>query len=418
LSVACPGTVTFWRLTTASTDLLSVSNCKHRLFVGDPSQRQPFWSDFGYIPFVGYGVPDFSQGGTPRRPAETLNMRTTIEEVLEAAGIRGGERPVEVLRDGFPSYVIRVSTTTFSGCPTVIMKACPHSSREPDILLCLDRAGFSVPNILDVRQGEGFRVVIMEDIGTDALHKRRDPEWYMRAVQEIAKIHKRFDLSMSDVVAPERMPAISGFPAGLAAILPRYDLDKWTGAVREAVDGTVQRLKDGTYRGFTPAEIDALVSVLGSLATDTLSALGDRQESYKRQSSATEPSAQTLVHGDFHDGNVLVRSSPDRAICQFAFVDWDSARLDSGFFDLVSLYDVAERMETCRLDPETMIATYLDARWPDGERPDASVAETEWQRCRMLRAWDELRWFSTTGDDFGDRVRREVGIMRRTLSAS
>jgi len=343
-------------------------------------------------------------------------MRITIEKVLEAAGIIGGGHPVDVLRDGFPSHVVRVSTTTFSGCPTVIMKACPHSSREPDILLCLDRTGFSVPNILDVRQGEGFRDVIMEDIGTDALHKRRDPEWYMRAVQEIAKIHKRFDLSVSDV-APERMPAISGFPAGLAAILPRYDLDKWTGAVREAVDGTVQRLKDGTYRGFTPGEIDELVSVLRSLATDTLTALGDRQESYKRQSSVTEPSAQTLIHGDFHDGNVLVRSSPDRAICPFAFVDWDSARLDSGFFDLVSLYDVAERMETCRLDPETMIATYLDARWPNGGRPSFPAAVIEWHRCRMLRAWDELRWFSTVGDDFGDRVRREVAIIQRTLSA-
>jgi hypothetical protein len=344
-------------------------------------------------------------------------MRTTIEKILGAAGIIGGGHPVDVLRDGFPGYVVRVYATAFSENPTVILKACPGPSREPDVLLLLHRAGLSVPNILDVRQGEGFRVVIMEDIGTDALHKRRDPEWYMLAIREIAKIHRVFDLSMSDVVTPERASVASGFVGELAALLSGYDLDKWSGVVHEAVEGTTQRLKDDTYGGLTSGEISELVSALGSLATETLSVLGDWEESTRRQTPATGLSAQTLVHGDLHDGNVLIRSSHDRAGRPFAIVDWDSARLDSGFFDLVSLYDVAERMKTCRLDSRAMIATYLDARWPEAGRPSFPAAVIEWHRCRMLRAWDELRWFSTTADDFGDRVSREIEIIRMTLGA-
>lgn len=407
---------------------LPVSNCKHRLFggVAPPNAYLLSVSNANTVLLAMIHLPSLSswrsslcgcfEGGTPRRAAETLDMRINMEEILEAAGVGGGERPVDVLRHGFPSYVLRVSTNAFSGNSSVILKACPYSSREPEILLHLHRAGFSVPSILDVRQGEGFRVVIMEDIGTDALYKHRDPEWYMRAVREVAEVHRRFDLSISEAGAPVRTPATRSVAADLAAFLPRYGPDTWGGVVRAGAEGTVQRLKDGTYRGFAPEEVSELVNLLGSLATDTLHMLRDLEDRYDRQEPATGFPAQTLVHGDFHDGNVLIRSDSSREVSPFAIVDWDSARLDSGFFDLVSLYDVADRMKTCRLHPKMMIASYLHARWPDGGRPDVPAAEVEWHRCRMLRAWDELRWFSTTGDDFGDRVRREVAIIRRTLS--
>ena len=346
-------------------------------------------------------------------------MRTTIEVMLETAGF-GRERPVEVLRDGFPSYVMRVSKTTLSESPTVIVKACPFSSREPDILLCLHRAGLAVPRVLDVREGEDFRVVIMEDVGIDALHKRRDPAWYMRVTWEIAEIHRQFDLGSAEPGngVAGRKPAALGVASDLVALLPRYDTDKWRGIVREAKDGTIQRLRDGTYLGLTLGEIDELVYLLERLANDTLRVLWEmqvREGSSERKEPGTGFGTPTFIHGDLHDGNVLIRSGSDYAASPFVIVDWASARLDSGFFDLVSLYDVAERMKTCRLDPEIMIATYLDARWPDGVRNDVVAAKKEWSKCRMLRAWDELRWFATTGDDFGDRARREVSIIGEML---
>lgn len=338
--------------------------------------------------------------------AEISVMRVRMEEVLRTAGI---EKPsaVEVLRDGFPSYVIRVSTPAFSGHPTVIVKACPSSSMEPDVLLCLSRAGVPVPRVLDVKPGDGFRAVIMEDVGTDALYKHRNPELYIRAVREIAGIHRRFDLSRCDGGIQEEPLITGGAEMDLLSLLPRRDPGQWTFIVRGATEGTGERLKDGTYIGFTSSERDALLREVEILGEATLAMLGAQEQSYGRDF--------TLVHGDFHDGNILIKTGPNRSAFSFVIVDWDSARLDSGFFDLVSLYDVAERMQTSRLDPRMLIEAYVHAKWPVGGPFDIRAAEKEWRRCRILRAWDELRWFSTTGDDFGDRVRREVEIIRRTL---
>jgi thiamine kinase-like enzyme len=140
----------------------------------------------------------------------------------------------------------------------------------------------------------------------------------------------------------------------------------------------------------------------------------------------------TLVHGDYHEGNILIRpamepeallqagvtarSAPPGAAWDLVIIDWDSARWDSGFFDLVSLYDVAERMGTCRLYPEQLIDAYLHERRVDDRCLTRRMVHTEWHRCYILRAWDELRWFSDTGEDFGSRACREVGIIQSHLS--
>lgn len=322
---------------------------------------------------------------------------------MKTAGIAGGQGSVEVLRDGFPSYVIRVQTDAFPGSPTAILKACSDADREPDVLLCLHRAGIPVPAVLDLRKGDGFRAVVLEDVGTDALYKHPDTGFYVRAAREIARIHRRFELSDTGA---GRSPM-----SALVDLLPRYDSAAWTSVVRSGAAGTRQRLEDGTYLGFSLREMEELREVLPALATQTLTIL-DRVE------KTAEPFAlaRTLVHGDYHDGNVLIRPAQGQEAGQLAIVDWDSARWDSGFFDLVSLCDVADRMGTYRLDTTEIVEGYLRERCADGNRPIQYAIEVEWHRCCVLRAWDELRWFSETGEDFSDRVSRKVGIIRSHLS--
>lgn len=329
-------------------------------------------------------------------------MRISTESVLEAAGIRSWEDPVEVLRDGFPSFVARVRSLAYPGRQTVILKACPDASREPDVLLYLHRAGIPVPAVLDVRQGDAFRVVVLEDVGSDALYKHPDTGSYLSAVREIARIHRRFELS---ITGAGRSPT-----SDLVDLLPRYDSTAWTSVVSSGAAGTRMRLEVGTYQGSGRREVEELSEVLLALATQTLAIL-DRVE----KTAGPFALARTLVHGDYHDGNVLIRPVQGQERGEPVIVDWDSARWDSGFFDLVSLCDVADRMGTCRLDTEEIVEAYLQERCAGGSRPSRQAVETEWHRCCILRAWDELRWFSETGEDFGDRAAREIGIIRSHL---
>ncbi|MGE5580247.1 MAG: phosphotransferase family protein [Bacillota bacterium] len=372
-------------------------------------------------------------------------MSITLESALAVAGIADWEA-IQVLRDGFPSLVVRVPTSAFDGRQSIILKACPVSSREPDVLACLHRNGLPVPAVLDVREGYGFRVIVMEDVGADALHKHPDAEWYKAAVREIAKIHRQFRLSC----------LTGGSRAALTDLVPTYDDAKWAAVVWEGLQGTLRRIDDGTYAtcgtlracGVVPKRgREDLSGVLGDLAQKTLAMIEDP--------SAYRPFPNVLVHGDYHDGNVLIRTPRPGEVAvpalpnPFAIVDWDSARWDSGFFDLVSLFDVSERMGTFYLDPEEIICIYLEAyadihsdasagiysdtpadayqhtyedphqathqleTHPDG--PTVCSAEAEWRRCRVLRAWGELKWFSETGEDFGDRIGREIRIIQTHL---
>ncbi|HAI21133.1 MAG TPA: hypothetical protein DCM14_04460, partial [Clostridiales bacterium UBA8153] len=334
-------------------------------------------------------------------------MHVSLGAVLQVAGIKTGHDSIEVLRGGFPSYVVRVKPPAFSRKPTVIVKACVGASREPDVLLHLHRAGFPVPAVLDIRQGDGFRVVL-EDAGTDTLCKRADPEWYMRAVREIAGMH-------GASVPPTKL---GGSGKALTGMLPTYDVSRWLSVVRSGLDGTVRRLKDGTYTGFDAPWGRQGRHVLESVAEKSLEMIAG----WEGPGGPANPEARwslppSLVHGDYRDGNILIRpaqarvageraggwvtalAAPEEAARELVIIDWDSARWDSGFFDLVSLYDVSERMGTCRLDPEQLIDTYLRTRWAEDTRLTRGIVHSEWHRCCILRAWDELRWFSETGED-------------------
>ena len=281
----------------------------------------------------------------------------------------------------------------------------------------------TVPAVLDIREGDGgFRVIVMEDVGGDALHKHPDVEWYMAAVREIAKIHGWSEL----------FHLFGGARKALTDLLPTYNDAKWAAIVREGLEGTLRRIEDGTYAELSRRKKERLPGILRDFAEKTLAMVGD--------SGVYRPFSHALIHGDYHDGNILIRTPKSGEVVApplpkprgeleimectlgnllgggsarppnpFAIVDWDSARWDSGFFDLVSLYDVADRMGTFPLDPKQIIQTYLSEMLPDDLR--VCGAEAEWRRCRILRAWDELRWFSTTAEDFGERAAREIDLM-------
>ena len=116
-------------------------------------------------------------------------MGITLKSALTAAGITDAEH-IHVLRYGFPSLVVRVHTSAFDGKGSVILKACPPSSPEPDILIGLHRIGLPVPMVFDVRESEGFRVIVMEDVGADALYKASRCRVVQSAVRAIARIHQ------------------------------------------------------------------------------------------------------------------------------------------------------------------------------------------------------------------------------------
>lgn len=320
-------------------------------------------------------------------------MRITEEAVLKAAGIGTGDGLIEVLRDGFPSHVIRVQSTAFPGRPSVIIKACPDGSREPDVLQSLYNAALPVPAVLDLRQGDGFRAMLLEDVGNDVLYKHPNARSYMRAAAEIARIHRRFDQS--------------DLGAELAKLLPEYDTARWASIIASAARGTLERFEDGTYRGDSLSGGASLPDTLKNLEEETLSIMMEPEQ--------TTSLTRTLVHGDYHEGNVLIRPGEETGFEQLVIVDWGDARWDSGFFDLVSLCEVAHRMGTVVLDYRQVVDSYLQARYAGLGGPSHLAVEVEWHKCSVLRAWDELRWFSETGEDFGDRVPREVETIRSHL---
>lgn len=323
-------------------------------------------------------------------------MQVTVEGVLRVAGMAVPHGQVQVLRSGVPSYVLRVRPPGTQGADSVIVKCCRPGSREPEVMQRLSRDLHSVPAVLNVVEGEGFRVMLLEDIGDDRLCDRPDKRSYLEAIAEIAHIHRRFELPVED--------------EELASLVPVYDSGKWASVVRAGAKGTLCRLEDGTYLAGKVPGARTGRRLVERLAENTLSRVVARME------APVVP--RTLVHGDFHEGNVLIRqASRPAGPRQLAIVDWGDARWDSGLFDLVSLVDVASRMGSLQLVRTEVLDCYLRERPGHSSSGMRRRCVAEWHACFVLRAWDELRWFSETGDDYGERAVRELEIMRAHLLA-
>jgi aminoglycoside phosphotransferase (APT) family kinase protein len=90
---------------------------------------------------------------------------------------------------------------------------------------------------------------------------------------------------------------------------------------------------------------------------------------------------QTLIHGEFYPGNVLVRSGVIYP------VDWESAAVGAGEVDVAALIEhwPDEIASQCK-------EAYVAARYPRGEPTDFE------QRLRAARLYLHLRWLGERQD--------------------
>ncbi|MCK5115135.1 MAG: aminoglycoside phosphotransferase family protein [Candidatus Aegiribacteria sp.] len=114
----------------------------------------------------------------------------------------------------------------------------------------------------------------------------------------------------------------------------------------------------------------------------------------------------SLIHGDCHYGNLFL--TPQDGIC---LIDWGSASLAPGLMDLAALVDVTLRMDEQDIHEPDVLAAYFD-ELSQSEREAYGNRDRAWDVCRSVRAFLELEWFATTGDDYGQRVQRELTLLR------
>lgn len=332
---------------------------------------------------------------------ELSEVSFTVEAVLRCAGLDAPVDRVVALRDGTPGFVLRVSPVearhdgedaTATQRDSVIVKTFPSASKEPEVTDALSKLLDCVPRVLRIADGVGFRVMVMEDLGPQGLYLHPSVASYMAAVDALAALHRRLDGVRT-----------------LFELVPTYGRTEWESTVAEAARLTAERLTDGAYAELELPVQRRLAHSLDPLLQRSQQALGSVWGQADRHGLPL-----TLVHGDFHEGNIIVRDGTAGA-SGLGVVDWGDARWDSGLFDLASLIDVSSRMKTIDLDESRVLQRYLAAR--AGLLSEPSWLASEWNLAWILRAWSELRWFAESGEDFGERAAREMRVIERRLAA-
>ena len=118
----------------------------------------------------------------------------------------------------------------------------------------------------------------------------------------------------------------------------------------------------------------------------------------------------TLVHGDCHYGNLFLL--PGGGV---SLIDWASAAVAPGLVDLVALVDVSLRMGVKPPPWADMLRAYLEGL-PENQREAFGEPERAWRVCRCYRAFSELQWFISSGQDYGERARRELGVLNSLMA--
>ena len=115
----------------------------------------------------------------------------------------------------------------------------------------------------------------------------------------------------------------------------------------------------------------------------------------------------SLIHGDCHYGNIFL--TPEGGIC---LIDWGSACIAPGLMDLTALVDVSQRMGKHQIHETELLGAYF-CELPQPDKQAYGSPDRAWTVCRTVRSLLELEWFATTGEDYGQRVQRELTLLHR-----
>ena len=152
-----------------------------------------------------------------------------------------------------------------------------------------------------------------------------------------------------------------------------------------------QMVAKGKYSGINPS----FISLVETASAQWWSELIEEFRSYP----------DSLIHGDCHYGNLFL--TPEDGIC---LIDWGSASIAPGLMDLAALVDVTLRMGEHDIHESDVLTAYF-SELSQSEREAYGNPERAWGVCRSIRAFLELEWFATTGEDYGQRIQRELTLL-------
>jgi aminoglycoside phosphotransferase (APT) family kinase protein len=219
-------------------------------------------------------------------------------------------------------------------------------------------------------QAEGKLLADIADIaGADALNT------YITAARRIARFH--------------RQAVEEGWTSGIS------DIEILKERVEALPDSVLNDLRESVAKGRYSGVDPSLISLIETASARWWPELAEEFKSYH----------DSLIHGDCHYGNLFL--TPEDGIC---LIDWGSASVAPGLMDLAALVDVTQRMGEHDIHESDLLDAYLD-ELSKPEREAYGNPERAWDVCRTVRAFMELEWFASTGDDYGQRVQRELTLL-------
>ncbi len=224
---------------------------------------------------------------------------------------------------------------------------------------------------------EGETWLLLQDADGVQLARNQSPELYAKAFRALAAFHEQ---------------CLTDQPVELELLVSQVDrlADSVFDQVNEVIDSGI----------FTGVDLQLLDRVRVSLSGR-----------FVKIRSLLAKYPLTLLHGDCHSGNLFLADEN-----QLCLIDWGSAMLGPGLFDIVGLVDVARRMHESIGDVDHLLQLYWN-NLSDSSRSAYGDLQRAWQVLRLCRSLLELHWFTRTGDDYGQRVNRELEIMEEVLLA-
>lgn len=287
-----------------------------------------------------------------------------------------------VLRDWEASRVERVVAVVERTTKQIIVKQVPPSDPEAGIYLALRSSGLScIPLLHALVRRQDDQVLVIEYIEGPGLYAMATQDNYRRAVDQLVMVHSHFW---------ERRDQLESF--GLPLHTGPF-LQQRSGL---ALSECRSRIEERVYSEIRQSHVDEVVPAY---------------EAYVAALPFVSAQPITLVHGDYHFGNIILGHDGTPMI-----IDWGSAAGGIGLLDLVALLDVAARMGSPVPDPDDLIGRYFDGT---RQRIGPWITRSNYQRlfglCQATRSFEELNWFNSSGEDYGARALRELKIIHEAV---